>query len=222
MLDVSAHLSGGQIVLEFERRRQKGPDPLEHVQRMTAAVQSSRGVRETLDAIAREVQLSTGFDRVMVYRFAADDSGHVVAEARRTAEIESFLDLHYPASDIPQQARRLYSSNWIRSIPDVHCRPALLEPADNPRTAQPLDLSFSALRSVSPIHLQYLANMGVGASLSLSIIVQDRLWGLIACHHSRAHYLDSRLRSALELFAQVCSLQLARSEEHTSELQSPI
>ncbi|HEX4972333.1 MAG TPA: HWE histidine kinase domain-containing protein [Steroidobacteraceae bacterium] len=212
-LDVSAHMSGGQIVLELERRLAGGPAPLERVQSMTGTVQSSMSVREMLDSIASEVQKATGFDRVMVYRFAADDSGHVAAEARSSAEIESFLDLHYPASDIPQQARALYLSNWIRAIPDVHYRPAPIEPADNPNTGRPLDLSFSALRSVSPIHLQYLANMGVAASLSLSLIVQGRLWGLIACHHSSPRYLDSRLRAALELFAQVCSLQLATQLE---------
>ena len=121
---------------------------------------------------------------------------------------KSFLDLHYPASDIPVQARRLYLSNWIRNIPDARYRPAPLYPQTNPKTGAPLDLSFSGLRSVSPIHLEYLGNMGVAASMSLSIVIGGRLWGLVACHHYAPLYVSCSVRAACELFAQLASLQL--------------
>lgn len=176
---------------------------------MTECLRGAESVDGLLDLMASQVQRVTGFDRVMIYRFETTGSGHVVAEHRSTPQIDSFLGLHYPASDIPQQARKLYLSNWIRCIPDINYVPAPIEPPDNPLSGQPLDLTYSALRSVSPIHLEYLANMGVGASMSLSIVVDGELWGLIACHHYSAHFLDCGLRAGLELFAQVSSLQLA-------------
>lgn len=209
-LDVCAHISGGLVILELERRAPgERADPVEDVQRMTECLRGAESVDELIERMASQAQRASGFDRVMIYRFDATGSGRVVAEHRRTPEIDSFLDLHYPASDIPQQARKLYLSNWIRCIPDIKYVPAPIEPSNNPLSGQPLDLTYSALRSVSPIHLEYLANMGVRASMSLSIVVGGQLWGLIACHHYSAHFLDCSLRATLELFAQVSSLQLA-------------
>ncbi len=124
----------------------------------------------------------TGFDRVMVYRFAQDDSGEVIAESTH-AGVESFLGLHYPASDIPRQARGLYERNWLRIIPDVEAVPSPIQPTLD-SAGKPLDLSQSVLRSVSPIHIEYLENMGVRASMSVSILREGRLWGLFACHHN--------------------------------------
>ncbi|MFL5286011.1 MAG: histidine kinase, partial [Rhodopila sp.] len=158
----------------------------------------------------------------MVYRFLPDDSGMVIAEARHP-DTESFLGLHYPASDIPRQARALYLKNWIRLIPDTHYTPAPMVPAVNPRDGRPLDLSYSVLRSVSPIHLEYLHNMGVAASMSLSLILGDRLWGLIACHHRTPRFLPHRLRMACELFAQVASWRLetlVAGEDFEAQLHS--
>jgi len=208
-LDVSAHLSGGLVVLEFMRRLvPETNEPIELVQSMTAAIRSAASVSQLLDRIAFEVQQASGFDRVMIYRFDQDGSGRVEAEQRGGESVDSYLGLAYPASDIPQQARRLYLQNWIRCIPDIHYRAVPIEPQINPLTGAPLDLTHSALRSVSPIHLQYLSNMGVAASMSLSIIVEGRLWGLIACHHYQPRYLNSSAQSALELFAQLASMQL--------------
>ncbi len=161
--------------------------------------------------IAREVRDITGFDRVMVYRFHEDKHGEVIAEAR-AEEVDSFLGLHYPASDIPAQARRLYRLNWLRLIADVDYEPARLVPRQNPHTGATLDMSHTGLRSVSPIHLKYLQNMGVGASMSISLLEGDELWGLIACHHRSAKFVPPAVRSACELLGTVLSLQLATRE----------
>ncbi len=154
----------------------------------------------------------TGFDRVNVYQFLPDGSGKVLAEDHGPG-IASFLHLHYPASDIPQQAREMYRRTWIHAIPDVDYWPAPLLACSGVRIEQPLDMTYCGLRSVSPIHLEYLRNMGVTASMSLSIIVNDRLWGLIACHNYLPRYLATDLRIACELYAQIFSLHLTAKIE---------
>src|SRR4051794_24797546 len=158
----------------------------------------------------------------MVYRYDADYNGEVVAEAK-LPELNSFLGLHYPASDIPAQARALYEKNWIRLISDVGYTPARLEPVDLPATGQPLDLTYSTLRSVSPIHCEYLANMGVRASMSISLLRDDKLWGLIACHHySGPHSPPFATRAAAEFLGSTLSLRLvdrAEDEEQRRALK---
>jgi chemotaxis family two-component system sensor kinase Cph1 len=144
---------------------------------------------------------------VMAYRFDRDDHGHVIAETKRPA-LESFLDLHYPASDIPVQARRLYTINWLRLIADVGYRPAALVST----SSAPLDLSFSVLRSVSPIHLEYLRNMRVCASMSISLVVDGRLWGMLICHHYSPRFVRYDIRAACEFFGQTLSWQIAARE----------
>ena len=123
----------------------------------------------------------TRFDRVMVYKFDEQGSGEVIAESKRTP-IESYLGLHYPASDIPAQARKLYLKNIIRIIADVDAETVPIVPTLDP-FGRPLDMSLCVTRSVSPIHIEYLKNMGVKASMSISIIRDGKLWGLFACHH---------------------------------------
>ena len=206
--DAIAHVSGGLLVLELDPRRNPNPeDAMALVQSMVRRVQGADLLQPVCDAIATEVRNATGFDRVMVYRFSPDGSGEVVAEARGPG-VDTFRGLHYPASDIPKQARVLYLANWIRYIPDVRYAPAAIIPSLNPLTGQPLDLSHSLLRSVSPIHRQYLAKMGVVASFSLSLIVGGKLWGLVACHHGAPRYLPHRLRDACELFTGIVSSHL--------------
>jgi len=218
MLDAIVHQSDGALVIELEPRLSKLPlNPLSLVQGMITRVQNEPESRAFLQAIAREVRVVTGFDRVMVYQFQPDDSGVVLAEAKDN-ELEPLLGLHYPASDIPKQARELYLCNRMRIIPDASYTPAPMSPALNPLTGKTLDLTFSALRSVSPLHLEYLANMGVAASMSLSLVIGGRLWGLIACHHRTPRYIPQAVRSAGELFAQMVSLQLA--EKLANELQA--
>src|SRR5262249_4980448 len=147
---------------------------------------------------ARQLRALTGFDRVMVYRFANDGSGEVVGEAAAEG-IGSFLGLHYPSSDIPQQARQLYLRTPFRIIADIEAEPVPILPKRD-ETGEPIDLSLSVLRSVSRIHIEYLRNMGVAASLSVSIIVEGRLWGLFACHHYSPRCPSFEKRTLAELF----------------------
>jgi two-component system, chemotaxis family, sensor kinase Cph1 len=222
-VDTFAYRSGEALVLEFEPAGETQPeDALALVQTMLANVQQAETTQLFCQGLADQVRRVTGFDRVMVYRFLEDGSGTVDAEARGE-DVESFLGLHYPASDIPRQARELYLHNWIRLIPDARYTPAPILPADDPRTRTPLDLSHSLIRSVSPVHLEYLANMGVVASMSLSIILGGKLWGLIACHHGAPRFLPHRLRMACELFAQMASAKLETrvgADEFGAQLRS--
>lgn len=205
VVDAVAHLSQGLLLLELEPRTEQDPDDLLGlVQEMIGQVRAAATIAQAYEAMARAVRQASGFDRVMVYRFLEDGTGSVEAEAR-SEDVESYLGLRYPASDIPSQARALYARNWVRSIPDAHYHPAPMAAAPG---APALDLSFAGLRSVSPIHLEYLANMGVRASLSLSLIVNQKLWGLIACHHRSPRFTSYRRRAALELFAQMVSFHL--------------
>ncbi|MFZ1107296.1 MAG: GAF domain-containing protein [Rhodomicrobium sp.] len=222
-VDAFVYRSGRLVVLELEPVRENSPeDALALVQSMLARVQQARTPQAFCQGLAEEVRRVLGFDRVMVYRFLPDGSGVVDAEARGDG-VESFLGLHYPASDIPRQARELYLNNWIRLIPDARYTPEPIVPADDPRNGVPLDLSHSLIRSVSPMHLEYLSNMGVAASMSLSIIMEGRLWGLIACHHRTPRFLSHRLRMTCELFAQMASAKLETkvdAEEFEAQLRS--
>jgi diguanylate cyclase (GGDEF)-like protein/PAS domain S-box-containing protein len=167
---------------------------------------------DLVDRTAQCVKHLTGFDRVMVYRFDDDWNGHVIADVHEP-EMESFFDLHYPASDIPAQARELYRTNLVRFIPDVDAAPVPVLPwLDNVRM-QPLDMSHAMLRSASPIHLQYLRNMGVRSTLTISLLVDGRLWGLIACHHRTPTTLPIRLRRACYALAINVGFMTAWNEQ---------
>ncbi len=209
--DVAVHVCNGQIIIEGERAdggRSSAPSL------STRSMMSRLDHTETLEAFfregARQARALTGFDRVMVYRFDDSGSGEVVAEAARPG-IGSFLGLHYPASDIPVQARALYLRNLFRIIADIDATPVPILPQVDEH-GRPLDLSMSVLRSVSPIHIEYLKNMGVGASLSISIVVDGRLWGLFACHHYSARLPSAESRSTAELFGQMFASRLESRE----------
>ncbi|MGY1607978.1 SpoIIE family protein phosphatase [Geodermatophilus sp. SYSU D00700] len=200
------------LVVELEPAR--GPRPFsfpntyQAVRGTVAELNRAATLQELYDTTARAVRDLTGFDRVMVYRYDADYNGEVVAEAR-AGHLGSFLGLHYPASDIPAQARALYEKNWLRLISDVDYVPSPIRPAAHPATGRPLDLTYSTLRSVSPIHLEYLHNMGVRASMSISLLRDGRLWGLIACHHySGPHQPPFATRAAAEFLGSTLSLRL--------------
>ncbi len=180
---------------------------------MLEGLDSATSLVAVCDAAASRVRRVTGYDRVMVYRFLEDDSGSVIAESRRD-DLPPYLGLHYPAGDIPKQARALYLQNPIRLITRVDYDPAPLTPPENPLTGQPLDMSFATLRDVSPVHRQYLRNMGVDASMSVSIIIRGRLWGLIACHHRTPLRLPRHLRAVCELFGAMLSFQLDVHDRH--------
>jgi light-regulated signal transduction histidine kinase (bacteriophytochrome) len=211
--DVVAHRRGeSTLIVELTPRTAPGTEEASAFYRFVGAgfarLRSAPHLAALSSAMATEVRTLTGFDRVMVYRFHPDAHGEVIAEDR-AADMEPFMGLHYPASDIPQQARALYLLNWLRLISDVGYRSAaLVARPDLP----PLDLTYSVLRSVSPVHIEYLKNMGVGASMSISLVENGRLWGLIACHHREARYVPYPVRAACELLAQVASAQLGATQ----------
>lgn len=209
--DVAIHFSGAYLVIEAEPSViEPGLDSGELVRLMLERVRKTASVQELAQESARQMKVLTGFDRVMVYRFHPDDSGEVVAEVA-SGGLEPFLGLHYPASDIPRQARILYQRNWVRIIADVNAKPALLNSAPS-HSAALLDLSMSVLRSVSPIHIEYLQNMGVAASMSVSILRDGALWGLFACHHYSPRHISFERRTAAELFGQMFSWILENRE----------
>jgi chemotaxis family two-component system sensor kinase Cph1 len=179
------------------------------IRQSVARMESARSSIELCDIICDEVRRISGYDRVMVYRFDDNWNGKTIAE-RRADHMVSYLDLHFPATDIPAQARRLYVTNRMRQIPDIHYEPCALLPAD--ASGRPVDLSYSSLRSVSPVHIEYLQNMGVRASMSVSILRDGKLWGLIACHHATPRFLPFEVRAACDYLSQVLSLQLASRE----------
>ena len=180
-------------------------------------IQGARTLQQSLEATAREVRRLTGFDRVMTHRFDEDGHGAVVAESKREG-LQPYLGQRYPKTDIPMQARRLYLANWLRIIPDGRYTPARLVPERRPDTGEPLDLSHAVLRSVSPVHLEFMANMGVRATMSCSLIVRGRLWGLVSCgHESGPRFVPFELRSACEAIARLVSLQIAAFEDRELE-----
>ncbi|MCU4185438.1 SpoIIE family protein phosphatase [Acidiferrimicrobium sp. IK] len=169
-------------------------------------------VSELVDELTDLVAELTGFDRVMTYRFTPEWDGEVIAE-RKAPGLEPFLGLRYPATDIPAQARALYTTNWLRLIPTSEYTPVPLVPSGGTDGEGPLDLSGAMLRSVSPVHLEYLRNMGVAASMSVSVVIDGRLWGLIACHHyTGPHRPPYRVRAAAEMLARTASILLAQRE----------
>ena len=209
--ELSLHRSGGLLVCELEPGAPLGSPGAEIVASPDAA-RVSGGVQPLFDRAALEVRQLTGYDRVMVYRFDEDGHGEVIGEARQES-LDALLGHHYPASDIPKQARALYLRQMIRMIVDVDYVPAPVIPADDPLTGEPLDLGLAHLRSVSPVHLQYLRNMGVTATLTISLMRDGELWGMIACHHYSPHHVPYRMRAACRFIGELLSAQLAIVEE---------
>ncbi|MEV0021812.1 ATP-binding protein [Streptomyces atroolivaceus] len=216
MFDMTAHRQGPLLVLECEPRADAAPHfPhfYQGVRRALTRLRSSATAAECCQAATREVRALTGFDRVVAYRFdGGDGPGEVVAEALTDGH-EPWLGLWFPASDIPPQARRLYRDNWIRAIADVDDIGVGLHPPLRAGSGLPLDLSGSVLRTVSGFHLEYLRNIGVKSSMSVSVLREGELWGLIACHGDAAITISPELRAACEFFGVAFSLQLAAIEE---------
>jgi PAS domain S-box-containing protein len=201
---------GGGLVVELERA---GPavNPVRDVETALKAIVATASIRSLCDETARIFRSFTGYDRVMVYRFDEDGHGEVLSEEKR-ATLEAFLGNRYPASDIPQIARRLYERNRVRVLADVHYEPVPLVPRVSPITGMDLDMSLCFIRSSSPIHLQYLKNMGVRATLVVSLMVGGRLWGLVSCHHYEPRVLQFEMRSVCELLAEVVATRIAALE----------
>ncbi|MBS0240799.1 MAG: GAF domain-containing protein [Proteobacteria bacterium] len=204
--NASIHAYQGVAIVEFEPQPQ-GSSPvasLAVIRSMLTRMQQALTVGDVCELAVRQLRSLVDFDRVMVYRFLEDGSGSVVSEARGD-DVPSFLGHHYPASDIPRQARQLYLKNWLRLIADVNATPV---PVLSKATSTPLDMTYCGLRSVSPIHIQYLKNMDLEASLSISIVVGGSLWGLFACHNRFPRIVPPDTRLAAEFFGQAFSLQL--------------
>lgn len=216
--DIALHVSDGQIVVEAEPGSEEHGDATSTVRSMIMRLDQAGDLEAFFNEGVRQVRGLTGYDRVMLYRFAPDGSGEVVAESCKSG-IGSFLGLHYPATDIPAQARELYRRNLLRIISDVNSAPVPIVPRLD-EDGKPLNLSLSTLRAVSPIHIEYLKNMGVGASMSISLVVEGRLWGLFACHHYSPRCITFERRSVAELFAQMFSMRLeSRERQQTVEFE---
>jgi len=206
--------SDGNWLLEFE------PVTLQYdlqslIGRSASAILQGKSVSSLLKGAASEVKKLINYDRVMVYKFLDDGHGEVVAEDMN-AELEPFFGLHYPASDIPKQARELYKLNLTRLIADVTTQDS---PIATYLPDQPLDLTKSCLRAVSPIHIQYLKNMGVYSSFSISLISHGELWGLIACHNYSPKFIDYKAREGAKLIGEILSSALEyRQDEEDSEI----
>lgn len=208
--------SGNLLVLEFEPIALKDQAAVKNREINFPRISPRSDFKRSCQEIAEWVKELTGYDRVMIYKFDPEANGQVIAEAK-IDKLESFLGLTYPATDIPAQARRLYTLNWIRMIADVDGKTPELLPSVKSTKRPYLDMSHSGLRSVSPIHLQYLRNMGVKASLSVSLVVEGHLWGLIACHHySEPVTISSSHRNKLEQVGQMVSYQLAAKESEAA------
>lgn len=208
-------LSDKYLLLEFEKvsTRQQLLNIQKTISFSIAQILINKKLQSLLENAAAQVKLITQFDRVMIYRFAKDGHGEVVAESKND-NLEPWFGLHYPASDIPKQARELYKINHTRLIADVESISSkIITSATN---NEPLDLTFSQLRAVSPIHIQYLKNMGVASSFSISLICEDELWGLIACHNYTPRFINYALRESAKLIGQILSstLEFKQHEEN--------
>lgn len=210
------HRHQGVLILEleihvenFQPRNVAGNQT--HLGRMLQRLHAATSLQALYDISVKEIQAMTGYDRVLIYRFEEEGHGQVIAEASDPS-MEVFNGLFFPASDIPEQARELYRTNWLRIIPNADYQPVPLLPKLRPDTDTPLDLSFATLRSVSPIHCQYMKNMGVLSSMSISLLKGDKLWGLISCGNRQPLHVPHELRAACQTIGQVLSLQISAME----------
>lgn len=218
--DIFVHEHGGWLFLELEEAAPLDDTEiaLHLTQSLVRRIDNESDIDSLTKAVARLVRATLGYDRVMIYRFLHNSAGRVIAEAKNT-QLSSFLGHHFPAGDIPVQARRLYVENWVRVIGDSSFVPVPLTPALGEGEG-PVDMSLAHLRSVSPIHCEYLRNMSVSASMSISIVVDGQLWGLVACHHDRPKTLSIPLRMSAELFGQYLSLHISAIENRRAKVAS--
>ena len=211
------HAQGGVRFLELlDPGEEAGGDPappaIESALGAVAAdLESDATLRHFAHTVAGQFRALSGYDRVMVYRFDAAWNGEVIAEAR-DPDLEPFVGLWYPASDIPAQARELYLRTRVRVLADVGAEPAPLVPADGDGGADPLDLSAAVLRALSPVHREYLFHMGVGATLVTSVVLDGKLWGLVACHHRQPRVPTAGVRRLVESYARLVATKAGIAE----------
>ncbi|WP_395396407.1 HWE histidine kinase domain-containing protein (plasmid) [Novosphingobium sp. BL-8A] len=223
LVDMIVHRYKDRVLIEFEPSPDGGEsakDALDLTQTLVRRIGTETEIGTLAKSGARLVRAMLGYDRVMVYQFLHNGAGRVIAESKR-ADLQSFMGQHFPASDIPFQARRLYELNAIRMIANANYAPVPLNPPIK-AGEQPVDMSFAQLRSVSPIHCEYLRKMGVHASLSISIIIDGALWGLISCHHDSPRIVPIPLRIGAELFGHYFSLQVSVAERRAHIIASGI
>ena len=218
--DITIHRHDGNLIVELEEARHLTGDTFASMYPLARTFTRSLQDVATVDELARlavhEVRAITGFGRVMLYRFDEEGRSHVLAEDR-DEHYASFLNQFFPASDIPRQARALYLRNRIRLVANVDYQPARLVPPVNPVTGRPTDLTYATLRSFSPVHLEYMRNMGTHASMSVSIVVRGQLWGLISCHDHDPRLVPFEVRMAVEHLGNILSLQIEAKEERAGE-----
>ncbi len=205
----SIHKNNNTVILEAEPQSDetdKAADVYNQTLQFVSYMNTTHTLKNLCELVAEGTRKITGYDRVMVYRFDKEYNGEVFAESCRE-DLEPFLGLHYPHTDIPPQARELYMKNLLRLIADINYTPVPLYTIDGAPDKN-LDLSLAILRSTSPIHVEYLQNMGVGATLTISLIHQGRLWGLIACHHYSPKNLSPEVRMAAQLQGQFITSQI--------------
>lgn len=209
-VDYNASLSraGDVLIIELEPFVEAAHEQSRIITRVLRNLQAATTLETLFDIGVHEIQALTGYDRVMIYRFEPEGHGKVVAQAL-TGPLPSYSGLNFPGSDIPAQARELYRLNWIRLIPDATYVPVALIPTLRPATGQPLDLSLSTLRSVSPVHCEYLKNMGVRSSMSISLLDGGELWGLITCSHPEPLLVSRELRDACAMIGQLLSVKIS-------------
>ncbi len=220
------HFQEAQILLEIEKKELGISDfstIYQDVKYIIALLKEAENVEEVCHVAAKEIKKMSGFDKVMVYRFDEEWNGHVMSEEKEE-NMDSYFGLRFPASDIPKQARELYLKNPYRWIPNNRYEPVKLQPVLNPLSFKFTDLSPCNLRGVPAVHLEYLDNMKVGASMSTPIVKNGQLWGLITCHHKTPRALHYDMRCAFELLSDFISAQLASQEResllrHGSQLQ---
>ncbi len=211
--------SGSNYLLEFEPTSTATEvDIQKTIGRSVSEMLAGKQLKNLLDNAAIQIKNLIGYDRIMIYKFLDDGHGEVIAEVKEN-DLEPFLGLHYPASDIPKQARELYKVNLTRIISNVDAESsAIITLANDEGQASPLDLTHSVLRAVSPIHIQYLKNMGVASSFSISLLYRDELWGLIACHNYTPRFINFKAREASKLIGQIISsaLEYKQDEENNT------
>lgn len=216
VFQVFGHLCDQGAILEFEEPPRSEAETLEglypRLRRFLDSITQADDIAAIAQAAVSEIRALTGFNRVKLYSFDVKGDGTVLAEDRDDV-LPSLRGQRFPASDIPPQARELYRQNRIRLIASSDYAPSPIEPALSPVDGKPLDLSHAALRSVSPVHLEYMRNMGTGASMSVSILVGGQLWGLISAHNREPAQVNAQVRTACDILGQVLSLQIEAREQ---------
>ncbi len=206
------HLKEAYLILELEHAENETDRPFtsvfEEIKYAMAAIELAGSVDEVSKIAVHELKKLSGFDGVMMYRFDSEWNGTVIAEEKEQG-LENYMGHTFPASDVPKQARDLYLKNSYRLIPDRNYTPIRLYPVINPGTHTFTDLSDCNIRGVAAVHLEYLKNMNVCASMSIRVIRNGQLWGLIACHHITQRYLNFEVCSVLELLSSVVSNKIS-------------